>query len=172
MNNNGKSGSRDWIRSALDRYEGELVRYAQRLTGDAERARDVVQETFLRLCRQNQKELDGHVAKWLFAVCRNQAIDVRRKESRMTTLASPQTVETASREPTPAANAERQDSAGRILQLIDQLPQNQQEVIRLRFQNSLSYREIADVTGLAVTNVGFLLHRGLKTIRETVKSAD
>jgi len=172
MSNNGKSGGRDWIRTALDRYEGQLVRYAQRLTGDAERARDVVQEIFLKLCRQNQSELDGHLAEWLFAVCRNHAIDVRRKESRMTTLAEPQTIETPSPEPTPAALVERGDSAGRILELVDRLPSNQQEVIRLRFQNSLSYREIAAVTGLTVTNVGFLIHRGLKTVREKTKVVD
>jgi len=43
-------------------------------------------------------------------------------------------------------------------------------VIRLRFQNSLRYREIDEVTGLTVTNVGFLIHRGLKTLRERLKS--
>jgi RNA polymerase sigma-70 factor (ECF subfamily) len=46
------------------------------------------------------------------------------------------------------------------------LPDNQQEVIRLKVQNGLSYREISEVTGLSVSNVGFLLHKGIKTIRE------
>ena len=169
MNNSGQNGSRDWIRTALDRFEGELVRYAHRLTGDVEQARDVVQETFLRLCRQDRAELDGHLAKWLFTVCRNRAIDVRRKESRMTTLADPVTTETSNSEPTPAATIDNRDEAGHVQQLIRSLPENQQEVIRLRFQNSLSYREIADVTGLTVTNVGFLKHRGLKTVRNKLK---
>ena len=169
MNNNGQNGSRDWIRTALDQFEGELVRYAHRLTGDVEQARDVVQETFLKLCRQDRAELDGHLAKWLFTVCRNRAIDVRRKESRMTTLADPVTTETSSSEPSPAATIENRDQAGHVQQLIRTLPENQQEVIRLRFQNSLSYKEIADVTGLTVTNVGFLIHRGLKTVRSKVK---
>ena len=39
-----------WIREAVDRFEGPLTLYATRLLGDAESARDVVQETFLRLC--------------------------------------------------------------------------------------------------------------------------
>lgn len=171
MNNNGQTGSRDWIRSALDRYEGELVRYAQRLTGDSEQARDVVQETFLRLCRQDHAELDGRLGKWLFTVCRNRAIDVRRKESRMTALAEPKTAETSSREPSPATTAEDRDAAGHIQEMIQSLPDNQQEVLRLRFQSSLSYKEIAEVTGLTVTNVGFLIHRGLKTVRERMRNA-
>ena len=156
----------DWVRSALDRYEGELTRYARKITGDLERARDVVQETFLRLCRETPAGMDGHLAEWLFTVCRNKALDVRRKESRMTTLADVSNCDSQTREPSPGTLAETRDAAGRILELMDRLPENQQEVLRLKFQNSLSYREISRVTGLSVTNVGFLIHRGLKTLRE------
>jgi RNA polymerase sigma-70 factor (ECF subfamily) len=46
------------------------------------------------------------------------------------------------------------------------LPKNQQEVIRLKFQHGLSYKEISTVTNLSVTNVGFLIHTGLKVLRE------
>ena len=43
-----------WIRSAVARYEGPLTLYAARRLGDADRARDVVQDTFLKLCRQER----------------------------------------------------------------------------------------------------------------------
>ncbi|MHC4697788.1 MAG: RNA polymerase sigma factor, partial [Planctomycetota bacterium] len=56
----------EWIRSTLERYEGPLTRYAARITGDTESARDVVQETFLRLCAQNRASVDGRLAEWLF----------------------------------------------------------------------------------------------------------
>ena len=46
------------------------------------------------------------------------------------------------------------------------LPPNQQEVLRLKFQHSLSYREISSITGLSETNVGFLIHVGIKRLRE------
>ena len=64
------------VRTAVQQYEGPLLRYAQRITGDLERAQDVVQETFVRLCRQNRAELDGHLAQWLYTVCRNRALTV------------------------------------------------------------------------------------------------
>jgi RNA polymerase sigma-70 factor (ECF subfamily) len=41
-------------------------------------------------------------------------------------------------------------------------------VIRLKFQNDLTYKEISQVTGLSVTNVGFLIHAGLKAIRQAM----
>ena len=75
-----------WIRSAVEAYERPLVRYAARITGDVERGRDVAQEAFLRLCRADRASIDGHLAEWLFTVCRNRALDVKRKEMRMATL--------------------------------------------------------------------------------------
>jgi RNA polymerase sigma factor (sigma-70 family) len=168
MSTNGQSQS-EWICEALERFEGPLIRYAQRFTGDLERARDVVQDTFMKLCRQDPGELDGHLSQWLFTVCRNAALDVQKKERRMTT-----TTELVDRASPPAAPPDHEatvhDSAAQALRLLDQLPPNQQEVIRLKFQNELSYREIADVTGLTTSNVGFLLHVGLKRLRELLKA--
>jgi RNA polymerase sigma-70 factor (ECF subfamily) len=172
MRVNGHVGKPAWFRDAFSQHEGRLVRYAQRIVGDVERAPDVVQETFLRLAKQQPSDVDGHLTEWLFTVCRNQALDVRRKEQRMTTLAEAAAITTPSRAPEPATAAETQDAAGHILALITALPEYQQEVIHLKFQNSLSYREIAAITGLSVSNVGFLIHRGLKTIRSRVKRAE
>ncbi len=171
MTANGDGGS-NWIRSALDEYEGPLLRYAQRITGDLEQARDVVQETFLRLCREDQSTLDGRLPQWLFTVCRNYSIDVRRKELRMTTFADPLAAETPAEEPTPDSKASIRDEAQRVFGMLERLPENQQEVIRLKFQNGMRYRQIAEVTGLSVTNVGFLLHRGIKTLRERMQRSN
>lgn len=166
----GQHDDTAWVHSALNRYESELTRYAQRITGDAERARDVVQETFLRLCREEPAELDGHLAEWLFAVCRNKAIDVRRKESRMTTLADPELAEPARAEPVPMIQAEQRETAETVREIIERLPENERTVIRLKFEDGLSYRDIAEKTGLSISNVGFLIHRGLKTIRKKLKA--
>jgi RNA polymerase sigma-70 factor (ECF subfamily) len=143
-----------------------MVRYAQRITGDLERARDVVQETFLKLCRECPADIDGHAAEWLFTVCRNQAVDVKRKERRMSVLAETERAAPESRDLSPPEAAELHDTAGQVLRLLDELPDNQQEVIRLKFQSGLSYREISGVTGLTVSNVGFLIHTGMKRLRE------
>ena len=73
----------DWIQTAMERHSGPLLRYANGLTGNAETARDVVQETFLRLCRAERGRVEGHLAAWLYTVCRNLALDVHRKERHM-----------------------------------------------------------------------------------------
>ena len=157
------------ITLALKRYEGPLVRYATRLTGDLESARDVVQDTFLKLCAAGPFPEQNHLAAWLFTVCRNRALDVVRRErrTRPVEVAGIETLE--SPDCSPSAVLEKKEIGRRVLQLLDTLPWNQQEVLRLKFQEELSYREISQVTGNSISNVGFLIHTGLKTIRENLK---
>ena len=66
----------------------------------------------------------------------------------------------------PAENVMQQDSEQLIPALLQRLPAAQQEVIRLKFQQSLSYREIARITELSESNVGYLIHMGIKALRE------
>src|SRR6185295_18690168 len=68
------------IRSAIDQYQGRLIAFAARITGDLDSGRDVVQDTFLRLCVQDLDTIADHLPAWLFRVCRNRALDIRRKE--------------------------------------------------------------------------------------------
>ena len=161
------------LSALLDRYERPLVRYAQSITGDLESARDVVQETFIKLVRgemrdgQNEEDNARHIEAWLFTVARNRALDHQRKFSRIIPMPLPEDRPCGA--PGPAAVLERRESASSLFRLLDALSPNQREVIRLKFQNDLSYREIAEITQLSVTNVGFLLHTGLKKLRAMLR---
>ncbi len=165
------SGKAEWLRSAIERFEGPLTRYAASLTGDVEGARDVVQDTFVRLCGQTPEQLNGCLAAWLFTVCRHRAFNVRRKESRMTALTEMDLETEAAEGPTPAMAAEQKEATGEMLRLVAALPPNQQEVVRLKFQGGLSYEEISQVTKLSVSNVGFLLHTAIKTLRVQMQAS-
>jgi RNA polymerase sigma-70 factor (ECF subfamily) len=158
------------VRTAVDRYAGPLTRYAMLVTGDVDLARDVVQDTFMRLCAEKPGHVESHLAQWLFTVCRNRALDVQRKQSRMKPLSDAELSSQASPELSPAAQAERREAVGEVLELIANLPKNQQEVLRLKFQNGLSYQEISGITNLTVSNVGFLIHTALKTVRRHLQS--
>ena len=166
MNDSQQSGDAEWIGGIVECYEQQLVRYASRLLGDGERARDVVQDTFLKLCRQERQQINGSIAGWLYAVCRNRAFDVRRKEQRMNPVDQATTEAISDREVEPAERLEMQDSAHAASLLLETLPENQREVIRLKIEHDMSYREISEITGMSVSNVGYLLHTGLKTIRQ------
>src|SRR5215510_7163280 len=147
-----------WIVEVLDRYETQLVRYATWILGNTESAREVVQETFLRLCKEDHASISDHLAQWLFIVCRNLAFDVRKKEGRMTPLGD--------MEVGVAADLEDRQTVSQILQIVETLPKNQREVIYLKFQCDLSYKEISSITNLSVSNVGFLIHTAVRAIRK------
>jgi RNA polymerase sigma-70 factor (ECF subfamily) len=162
----------NWVEEALDEYETPLLRYAVSLLGDVEIARDVVQDTFLKLCGQKPKALKGHLAQWLFRVCRNRAVDCQRKERRMTSLSTPRLSLLRDNSLGPLRKLENQEVLSGVAEVIEALPDRQREVIRLKFQQGLSYKEISSVTGLSVSNVGFLVHTGVKTIRKRLSKGN
>jgi RNA polymerase sigma factor (sigma-70 family) len=156
-----------FVRDAVGRHQAPLQRYAARLLhGDADRARDVVQDTFVKLLAQPREAVEGHLAEWLYTVCRNRALDILRKEGRMSLFAEGQAERLTAAEPRPGSTLERDEKQAAVLRLIGRLPHNQQEVVRLKFQNGFSYQEISRITSLSVGNVGFLLHTALARLRK------
>jgi RNA polymerase sigma-70 factor (ECF subfamily) len=160
-----------WVRDTMERHETPLLRYAWRILGDVERARDVVQETFLRMVESRSPGQDDRLRAWLFAVCRNRCLDVRRKERRMQTTSDHLDHTADARGDGPPAVAIQREAAERVERALADLPSNQQDVLRLKFQNGFSYKEIADITGLSASNVGFLIHTGVKTLRKQFKAS-
>lgn len=148
----------DWIRGAMEQFSRPLTLYTLHLLGNLEQARDVVQETFIKLCGQPRAAVEPKLKPWLYLVCRNGALDVLKKENRMTPL-------TDAHEPALAPPTADEDHAAGILTALEALPVNQREVIRLKFLHGHSYREISQLTSLSESNVGFLIHTGLKTLR-------
>ena len=153
----------EWIVKALDLHERSLIRYATWILNDIECAREVVQETFLRLCREDPAHISGHLAQWLFTVCRNLAFDVRRKETRMAPLGQ--------MEVGVAPGLDEKQTISEVLQVVQTLPKNQREVIYLKFQCDLSYKEISAITGHSVSSVGFLIHTGVHRVRRQMQGA-
>ena len=165
------AGDRDWVRVAVRRYERPLVAYATHLTGRLDAARDVVQETFVRLCGANRGDVEPRLAQWLFTVTRNGAIDHRRKQWRMRLTDDDAVNGLAAGQCSPDEAAERDDALTAVLDAVDALPPVQQEVVRLKFQHGLSYKEIGAVMNLTATNVGFILHTALKAVRAQLDDA-
>ena len=160
------------VKQALELYESSLIAYAASIfSGDEQRARDVVQDTLLKLYLADPVRVSENLKAWLYAVCRNRALDVLRKEHRLVLAPDNDDEDWLDNLQPPAAHDN--DSAHVLEQIwhtAEQLPQNQREVIRLKFQHDLSYKDISNVTGLSITNVGFLLHTGLKRLRQLMNT--
>ena len=162
-----KGDKHDWVRGLVTLHQSTLIRYAQSITHDEHSARDIVQETFLKLCQQDADALAGREAAWLFRVCHNVALNRYRKERRMTS--GTEIAETTASDADPTQGLTLAEDNEQLTQLLDDLPDNQQKVIRLKFHAGLKYREISAATGLSEGNVGFLLHTALQTLRKRMQ---
>lgn len=166
-----KASKVEWIQEAMTRFQGPLLQFTQRMTGNLELARDVVQDAFLTLLHQDRARVEGHLGAWLFTVCRHRAVDLMRKEERMRPGTEKEILEKESPAPPPAELAEKRVTHAQVQQLIQGLSPKQQEVLRLKFQGGLSYKEISDVTGLTPGNVGVILHTAVKALRGKMRPA-
>ena len=161
---------REWVLTALEQFEGRLVRYATRLIGDEHLARDAVQHTFLRLCRASQDEIGERLAAWLFTVCRNRALDGLRVAGRESPfdLESPDDDRRVSRgtewQDDPSVLVERQELQARVRSAVDELPGSQREVLLL-YAEGFPYREIAAITARSEGSVRVVVHRAITRLR-------
>jgi RNA polymerase sigma factor (sigma-70 family) len=153
-----------WVSLAMEKYESMLLSYAYNIVGEYERAQDVVQDTFLKLCKEDMSSLT-YLRAWLFKVCRNRALEIIRKERKMQPLDSEYIEKKPSDTRSPYDEVELSDQFSRVLSLLDGIPEKHKEVICLKFQSNLSYQEISEVADITISNVGVILHTALRTIR-------
>jgi len=156
----------EFVKQALAQYESPLIGYAVSFLHDVDRARDVVQDTFIRLYQQDAEKVSGGLKTWLFTVCRNRSLDILRKEKRIVSLEEEEFAKVPTLNRTPVERVDLEERVGQVKECLQRLSENQREVILLKFEQGLSYEEISTVTKLSSGNVGFLLHTGLKRLRE------
>lgn len=157
------------------RHEASLLSFAAAFLRDETTAQDVVQETFLRAARSPQRILkQAHQASggrnWLLKVARDLSVDsLRRRAVERRVKAE---VEVTAERAAPAADAElhRREEHARVQAAIQRLDPRLRELLLLKVQERRSYKEIAQITGLTVTNVGFLLHRAMKALTKDVEA--
>ena len=158
-----------WVQSALERFERPLLQYALSILQDLDRARDTVQETFMRLHTQDQAAIEGHLSQWLFTVCRNCALKSLKKESRYIYVEDKEFDHHRVENVSPLQEMARRETVERLMEHVKALPKNKQEVVRLRFHGNHSYQEISEITGLSTGNVGFILNAAMHQLRENLE---
>lgn len=152
--------------------ESPLLSYALRLVGERAPAEDVVQEAFMKLHGQFAEVKEPR--RWLYRTVHNLALNQRRQAAKtvpMETGTGADGEEQADNnhngtdpEPLPDEQIIRWEGIGLVRLSLSTLDERSREVVRLKFDENLSYQEIARRTGLSASNVGYLLHHALKAI--------
>lgn len=168
------SGERAGIEALIAEYESALLRYAARLVNDPTAAQDVVQDVFMKVCKHwtNGARPAPQMKAWLYRVTHNAAVDHIRRESRLKGLHERQAEEVA---PAVPASQHRdmadKEAVALALDQIDRLDPREKQVVLLRLQEGLSYREIAEITRRSEGNIGNILHHALKKLAAGLRKA-
>src|SRR5262245_26888384 len=156
---------RETIEELFAALESPLLSYAQRLAGDLAAAEDIVQDAFMKLHAQFDEVREPR--RWLYRTVHNGALNLRRKVGKIVPLQQPSDDEGGAQDTTdpqllPDEQIVRLEGIGLVRLSLETLDERSREIVRLKFNENLSYREISAKTGLKVGHVGYLLHHALK----------
>jgi RNA polymerase sigma-70 factor (ECF subfamily) len=164
------TASPEWatIEEVFVALESPLLTYARRLLGDFAVAEDIVQEAFMKLHTQFHQVRQPQ--PWLYRAVHNLAVDHQRRANKIVSLdpspgedgAPPN--DAADSQPMPDEQIARWEGIGLVRLVLETLDPRSRELVRLRFDDDLSYKEISARTGLTVGHVGYLLHHALKSM--------
>ena len=163
-----KPPGRETIEELFTALESLLLGYALRYTGELAQAEDVVQEAFMKL--HVQFESVEKPRPWLYRTVHNLALNQRRAAGKTVSLEpssgneNSSATEAADPAPLPDEQIIRIEGIGQVRLSLETLDDRSRELVKLKFNDELSYRDIAARTGLTTGNVGFILHHALKTI--------
>lgn len=147
--------------------ESRLLRFATGITGDFAAAQDIVQDAFLRL-HPRYAEVEQPRA-WLVTIVRRLALDHLRRRKPSAPVES--LAETSAEEPA-QHRLERSESVAALRLCLDDIAPRDRELLKLRFEESLDYAEIANRTGMSVGNVGYRLHHVIKTLSAAMRRVE
>ena len=150
--------------------ESPLLSYALRLAGGVGTAEDLVQEAFMKLQAQFNEVREPR--RWLYRTVHNLALNQRRQAGKIVSLDAgaadgpAQGWDRADPTPLPDEQLVRMEGIGLVRLTLQTLDARSRELIRLKFNDNLSYKEISAHTGLTTGHVGYILHCALKTMAD------
>jgi len=162
--------SPETIEELFAALESPLLSYALRLIGERQVAEDLVQEAFMRLHAQFDEVREPR--RWLYRTVHNLALNQRRDSAKIVSLRPERdedelpAPDTADPQPLPDEQIARIEGIGLVRLSLAALDERSRELVRLKFNDDLSYAEISKRTGLKTGHVGYLLHHALKTIAD------
>lgn len=171
------SGNNEAFDTLLLRHKGRLFTYIYQMVRDRDIADDIFQETFVKAIttiRQGRYNDMGKFSAWITRIARNLVIDSFRAEKSEVVLSTDdtnfdilnrrelaeETIEDA------IIDLQIEDDLRR---LIDELPDTQREVLNMRFYRDLSFKEIAELTGVSINTALGRMRYAILNLRRMAK---
>ncbi|MCP4890516.1 MAG: RNA polymerase sigma factor [Planctomycetaceae bacterium] len=169
------SGDRSAVSDCVNRYGGLVWSLARRFTGSQADAEDAVQEIFISLWKSAERFDSSKSSETTFVamIARRRLIDLNRK--RQTASRAIPGQGTVRSEPVtvsdPTAQVELSDDATEALRVLHELPNDQQEAIKLSVYSGLTHIQIAERMNLPLGTIKTHIRRGLVRVREKLNQS-
>lgn len=142
----------------LKRHESKIFSYIYYIVKDEDKANDVFQETFVKAImtiRQGRYNGNGRFVSWITRIAHNLIIDNYRQEKIENCIESEdENMDIFNRKELSEGTIEdtlvQEQISCDIRRLVEALPDNQREVIEMRYYRDLSFKEIADLTNVSI----------------------
>jgi RNA polymerase sigma-70 factor (ECF subfamily) len=178
--NNYLSGDRSAISELIERHSQRVRNYIGMMVKDDDIADDIFQETFIKAVKvidEGRYVDSGKFLSWVLRIAHNRVLDYFRREK-----ASKQVNESEAgydligtmrfSEPTAEDELVQGEVEQTVRNLIEQLPEEQQEVVRLRYYSKLSFQEIAEHTDVSINTALGRMRYALINLRKMIKEHD
>jgi RNA polymerase sigma-70 factor (ECF subfamily) len=151
-------------------YRDRVFRLAWSILRDRAAAEDAAQETLVRVWKA-LPGFDGRAAlgTWIYAIARNTSLMELRRRRPTVSLDDPYCAEAQHAAESIASGPAPDPERDNLLRLLETLPRNQQEAVRLFYLEDRSYEAVAEQLGMPLGTVKNLLHRARKRLMELAR---
>ena len=161
-----RNGDEEAWRLLFERHNTSLIKFTSLIIGSIDAAKDVTQESFIRLIHSRTKHREGSFKAYLSIIAYRLALKEKKRRQRNHNLDG---FETAAETPTPLEAVVEQEQAKQVVRTIRSLPEHQRDILVLRFYGEHSYDAIARITKLPVGTVKSRIFYAVKTCQEKLR---
>ena len=154
--------NREEYNRCVTAYSGNLYRFILKMTKDADRANDIVQEAYMKLWEHVEDVEAAKAKSWLFTTARNTMLNQLKREKKMESMEMARFTE-------PYASQHHFELKELLDKSLNQLPELQKSIILLRDLEGYDYKEIGEILSLSESQVKVYLFRGRQKIKEALK---
>lgn len=169
------AGSRTALAELVTRYHGPLLKFLSRMTGQIQPAEDLVQDTFIRILNYRGVPPE-RFRPWIYQIARNLARDTFRsavvRREVVILPASYLNDQSSAAEHDVENQIQHTWDGQQVNALLQKLPEEQREVLVLRFYHEMPLEEIAEITSAPLGTVKSRLFRGLRRARQILEGEE
>lgn len=159
-------GDEEALTCLIRAHQDPAFRYARRICGDADLARDVVQEAFLRVMRHHDRlGPDQSFRAWLLHIVRNLAIDALRRQRTRSAVPYEDHLRSCCAD-TPVDALDRHETRRRIAETLLDLPEKYREILVMREMDGMPAEDIAGIINVEYATTRWRLHKARTLFRD------